>query len=178
MGASVKRILAAAALSAAAAAPHRADEIARGYRGVYRDRSGAVRLELAKSKARLDAGGKTFDAEFKRAEVAQVYDLLLKGRAFVYLVKSPPGGDVFELYWVTPDASTRREGGGLVAYRAQVVRARVRRDQPTDVAALKVVFSTDGMVMLDTATRRWQVGWGREAAEYDLRLDAGAGPPP
>lgn len=157
-----------------AAVPASADEIAKGYRGTYRDAGNTVRLELRKDKATLTAAGATRTAEFKRTDYTDAYEHLLKGKTFVYLVRAKSGANTFDVYWITPQASTRKEEGGLVAYRAQILYARINRDQPANVASLKVVHSTDGMVTLDTTTRRWQAGWGREAAEYEMLREATA----
>ena len=163
------RAFAFAALVLLAVANARAGEIPKGYRGVYRDAASTVRLELKESKALLEVGGAAYKADVERESYAKVYEGLLKGKPFLYIPQPRGNAGTLEVYWVTPNLSTQKAEGGLTAYRADIIYMRLNREQPTEVASLKIVHSKDGMVMLDTVKRVWQAGWGAEFGEYDLR---------
>lgn len=164
-----RKLVGVVLLVLASASAARGGEIPKGYRGVYQDAGASVRLELKESKAVLQVQGASYRADVEREDRAKLYEQLLKGKTFVYIPAPKRGEETMEVFWVIPAATGQKAEGGVTAYRAEVLYMRINREQPQEVSSLKVVFSRDGMVMLDTAARKWQVGWGAQAAEYDMR---------
>lgn len=169
MNISTRERLMTAALLFFVAAWARAGEIPKGYRGVYRDAAQTVRLELRESKALLEVNGAAYRADVERENYAKIYEGMLKGKPYLYIPQPRGKEEALEVYWITPKLSTQKMEGGLTAYRADIIYMRLNREQPTEVATLKIIHSKDGMVMLDTVKRVWQAGWGAEFGEFDLR---------
>jgi hypothetical protein len=164
----MKRSAAMLAILLLIALPASGGEIPKGYRGVYASIDKRIRMELKESKATLDISGILYRADVEREDSAKIYEQLSKGRPYVYIQNPARGQNVLDVFWVTPELATQKAVGGLVAYRAHVLYMRLNREQPSDVPSIKIVFSKDGMVLLDAMTRRWQVGWGTEFAEHEM----------
>ena len=132
------------------------------YRGTFQNSSG-VQLTLSDSNATLQVNGKTI-----QGAVAPIdYNKLSQGQAGYY-IDQIKNDSVMDVYWITPNASTRQENGGLIYYTTDIVYMKIDLNQKNPVPAITLVHAADGEVMIDTQSKTWQAGWPAHADQYDL----------
>jgi hypothetical protein len=100
---------------------------------------------------------KTIDLNYKNT---------LKGESSVFISKPDPATDIADAYLVQIKPDTRHEEGGLIYYRGEIAYFEIdsRLEVPTN--SLHVVYSADGLVMLDPLTQRFEIGWGAGQQEF------------
>jgi hypothetical protein len=143
----------------------RADDFPRAFVGNFADANGN-QLELKSGSAKLKVGGTEYKADADTIESAKVFAKLLKGETKIYIEKGLPSVYDLEAYWVIPDQKSKVQYGEVVYFKATVIYFRIPRSGSG--TTMTVLRSDDGMVSLDTLTKRWQVGWGERRMVYTL----------
>lgn len=132
--------------------------------GTFRDSTGRE-LVLSSKLARF--GSMAGAAALKPQAIS--FELLLAGLQGCYVDRRPDG---VSLYFLTPDLSTRREEAGLVFYVTEVAYFVPAGTGGDKVSLIQGVHDTRGLVMLDSATKTWQIGWSEQPTVLSLSRSA------
>ena len=127
--------------------------IPKAYRGVFEQ--GNIRLDIVSSAGRLEIDGKTLEA--KASPIS--YASLVLGTPGFYNEVSAQDSTLMDVYWITPDTSTKREEGGMIFYTTDIIYMQINLTQTDPVGSIEIVHSAKGEVELDSQTQQWQIGW-------------------
>lgn len=142
------------------------DNVPKTYQGTFQGQSdqGGVSLTLTGSDASLSIEGKTLKGPVNPID----YDKLLNAQAGFYIYQENDKDKVMDVYWVTPDAASKKEAGGLIYYTTDIVYMQIDLNLKDAAPSVTIVHADQGTVMLDTATKKWEAGWPAHATEVTL----------
>ena len=152
-------------LAAAALLVSACGVIPKEYRGEYVDAATGTSLKLTRGKGvLLTADGR--ELKVKADEID--FERVASGKPGLLVDSNPVEGNLLEVFWVIPDLTTQQEGAGLVWFDAEVLYTQFDTTAKDKVPGFPMFHCRTGAVMLDTLTKRWQIGCPAGPALYQL----------
>lgn len=137
--------------------------IPKPYQGTFVDASNTTTMTIQKDSAALVTPDTNISAKVQKLS----YDKLIGGQSGFFL-RQKVGTNLIEVFWITPDTTSRNEAGGIIYFTSDIVYIQLDPTVKDKVQLLTVIHSKAGSVMLDTVTKTWQAGWPAEVQELSL----------
>ncbi len=136
------------------------------YRGEFVDAASGAKLQMnAESGVYQETSGRIVKA--RTHEIS--FEELRKGASGVFMRDNPTNAQILEVYWVSPDLTTKQEAGGIESYQAEVFFFRMEKSKQTKIDLLNTVHSREGIISLDVPTSQWQIGWPAGSSLLEFR---------
>ncbi|MGE0616750.1 MAG: hypothetical protein AB7P04_14050 [Bacteriovoracia bacterium] len=142
-------------------------KIPSAYQGSFRDAASGTQLTLQSGSGTLTfADGRILTAKAADLQV----NALLKAQAGIFVtVPDASEKNHLDIFWVSPDANSKREEGGLVWFRAEVLYAAADSKQKTPVEGIPMFHCLEGTVLIDSVTGNWEIGCPAKATRYEMQ---------
>ena len=128
------------------------------------------------TKLKLGSGSGTLTFPDGRLLESKAQDLkfeaLLKAQTGIYVEvpsEANPDRKEADLFWLSPNAESRREEAGLIWFDSEVLYSRIAMKEKEKVEAIDMFHCTNGSVLLDTVSKRFQIGCPVDPDEYHLK---------
>ena len=130
-------------------------KIPAGYQGDFVDAASGTKITLGASEGVM----KTTDGRELKGKAEDLsFENLQEGKQAIYLGQNTRDGNMFDVFWLNPNLTTRQESNGLVWFQSEVIYTMMNAKQEQKVDAISLFRCKDGQVILDTVKQRMTMG--------------------
>lgn len=140
-------------------------KIPEAYRGTFEDRDQGVKLTLGGGEGTLESTRDGRKLEAKAEDLT--FEGLTEGKPGIYVSTNPSNERMMDVYWVNPNLPTKQAVEGFVWYQSEVIYTIMDAKREEKVPNIQLIHCRDGMVMLDLATKRMQLGCPAGPVNYN-----------
>jgi len=135
------------------------------YRGKYSDpQSGTTLVFNGSSGEFVGSRGKKFEMDMHEIDFKRV----AQGNPGIFVTTPKEDENAMDVYWVIPNATSKKSAEGFIWFEAEVLYTQLNTKIEKEAQALKLFHCTDGTVMLDVPTERWQIGCPAGPSYYHM----------
>lgn len=140
-------------------------KIPSAYQGDFVDAAQGAKVSLGGDSGTLSTSdGRALEAKANDLN----FDNLQEGKVGIYLSQNSANGNLTDVYWIAPNMATKQEAAGLVWFSSEVMYTIMDSKREDKVASIEFFHCKDGMVMLDTSTKRFQLGCPAGPLHYNM----------
>ena len=140
-------------------------KIPSAYQGDFADSAQGAKLTLGGDSGKLT----TSDGRELEAKADDLtFDKLQEGSTGIYLSKNSANDQLTDVYWIAPNMATKQTGGGLVWFTSEVIYTIMDAKRSDKVPNIEFFHCKDGMVILDSNTKRFQLGCPAGPVRYNM----------
>jgi hypothetical protein len=141
-------------------------KIPSAYQGTFVDQEHGVKITLGSSDGTIEtsADGRKFEAKAEEYS----FDVLVEGKAALYVGVNPANQNMSDVYWINPNMATKQSVEGFTWYQTEVIYTILDTKREDKVPSIQFFHCRDGMMMLDMATKRVQLGCPAGPKNYNV----------
>jgi len=95
------------------------------------------------------------------------YDAMAEGKAGIFVSTNPSNERMTDVFWVNPNLASKQAVEGFVWYQSEVIYTVMDAKREEKVPSIQLIHCRDGMVMLDIASKRMQLGCPAGPVNYN-----------
>ncbi len=157
--------LAAVAVGLALSTQALARDIPKPFQGTFEDKAKGAKLELTKKEIKLTLpGGRLVYAYREDLELKP----LLEMKSKLYIGDDNNPDKVRDVYIVYAWPHTRKDEAGLSWYNAEIAYFEVNEKTKDPVQVIPLSYNMQGMVMIDSATKRYEIGVAGDQTDFQF----------
>lgn len=141
-------------------------KIPAAYQGVFVDQAQGVKITLTGSGGSIETNsdGRKFEAKAEE----YTFDNLMAGKAALYVGVNPSNQNMSDVWWINPDLATKQSVEGFVWFQTEAIYTLLDTKREDKVPSVQFFHCRDGVMMLDVATKRVQIGCPAGPRYYNL----------
>lgn len=140
-------------------------KIPEAYRGKFEDREQGAKLELTGTEGKLE----TKDGRVLESKAEDMsFEALSEGKQGIFVSTNPSNENMVDVFWVNPNLASKQAVEGFVWYQSEVIYTVMDTKREEKVPNIHLIHCRDGMVMLDMATKRMQLGCPEGPINYNM----------